>query len=521
MYSIVLCDDDEIILEGLSDYIRQEIPDIQLAATATNGISCKTYIHNIKPDILITDIRLPDCLGFDLIEYAYEVNENTSIIIISGYDDFKYAQKALKAGALGYISKPIDLEEFTAILDIAKERCGRNQKNDLMNRRMFLSDILDLKLTDPVEINDKAHTLNLDSDILYAIVIAELDTDNLHFKQSGLHNQQQIFKEFSHAVEQYPQQNFFLLRHTMQQYVFLVHAPQSQSMEHLIQEYHVHIQTDLSRGSTAAVTLSSGRYISNLSDLRQSYMEALAAMDYKFIIGTNECISYKSIRSLVHSADPGTIHTAHVNPPDISINSREQLHKQLSVLYNTLIPLGPDSRFYAHILLEQMICSISKELQQYDISLSDIVPNPMKELETILKAQSLNMMLENFRNFFSRVADFADQQQHNKYAKTIHNALHYIQDNLGNPRLNVNDVARHVYLSPGYFSLIFKKQTGETFSDYLIRLRIEKAKELIRNSNLRFFEISTMIGYENVSHFNVIFKKHAGLTPSQYRRQNI
>lgn len=520
MYSVVLCDDDEIILEGLSEFIQQEIPDVCLAASASNGVSCKASLHEIKPDILITDIRLPDCLGFDLIECAYEVNENTSIIIISGYDDFKYAQKALKSGALGYISKPIDLDEFTSILNAAKEKCSQNKKNDLLNRRMFLSDILDFKLTDAGEINAKAHSLNLDQDILHAIVIAELDTDSFHFKQYGLHRQQQAFHDFSKTAEQYPSDNFFLLRHTMQQYVFLVHAPDRDALELKIRAYHSGVQACLKESSAAAVTITYGRFISSLSNLRQSYMEALAAMDYKFIIGTSECISYKDIRTLAAPAvsepqNPGLLQMA-----DISINSRDQLNSQLFKLYHELISCGPDSRSYAQILLKQMAVSLSKEIQQYDIALTDIFSSPMTELESMLQAGSLNLMLNKFRSIYETVADFIEHQQHNKYAKTINNAIRYIQDNLSKPGLNVNDVARHIYLSPGYFSLIFKKQTGETFSDYLIRLRIDKARELIRQSNLRFFEISTMVGYENVSHFNVIFKKYTGLTPSQYRKQN-
>ena len=225
---------------------------------------------------------------------------------------------------------------------------------------MFLSDILDFKLTDAGEINAKAHSLNLDQDILHAIVIAELDTDSFHFKQYGLHRQQQAFHDFSKTAEQYPSDNFFLLRHTMQQYVFLVHAPDRDALELKIRAYHSGVQACLKESSAAAVTITYGRFISSLSNLRQSYMEALAAMDYKFIIGTSECISYKDIRTLAAPAvsepqNPGLLQMA-----DISINSRDQLNGQLFKLYHELISCGPDSRSYAQILLKQMAVSLQR-----------------------------------------------------------------------------------------------------------------------------------------------------------------
>lgn len=521
MYSAILCDDDEIILEGMKYFIEQEFPDILLAATAADGLSCRTHIEEIKPDILITDIRLPDCLGFDLIECAQRVNENAAIIIISGYDDFQYAQKALRAGALGYISKPIDLEEFSEILNTAKERCFQTLKNDLLNRRSFLSDILNLKLTDDFEINAKAHALNLSPDDYYAIAAAELDTDNPHFKQNEFPKQQNTIKNFAFIAEQYPPDNFFLLRYTMQQYIFLVHSDQKEQLEAIILNYHRTLHDHTAQNESCCITVTYGRTISRLSDLRKSYEDALSAMSFKFVIGTSSCIGYKDIRLFLN---PELIDSANLNLSqlaEISINDKDQLEQKLSQIYLHLRPLGHVSRSYAHILLEQAIFSISKEVSQYDIAMSDIFTSPVTELQNILHANSLKLMLENFSIFFKTAVTYIEHHQHNKYAKIISNALKYIADNLNRSDLSVNDVAKHVYLSTGYFSLIFKNQTGETFSDYLINLRIEKAKELIRQTNMKFFEISYLIGYENVSHFNVIFKKYTGCTPSQYRRQSI
>lgn len=519
MYRAILCDDDEIILEGLKYFMERQMPDIHLIAAASNGASCISYIKEYKPDILITDIRLPDCLGFDLIECAHAVNENTSIIIISGYDDFTYAQKALKAGALGYISKPVDLDEFRQIIETAKERCRQNVQNDLLNRRSFLTDILELRLTDEKEIEEKSKELNLASDSYYSIVIVELDTENPHFKLLDFSKQQDIYKEFSTAAEQRHADDFFLLSRTMQQYVYLAHAAKKDALPEMIREYHCLLKQKTQDNPAFSITAAYGRTIGSLTSLRKSFEDALSGLNFKFVIGSNSCIGHKDIGSLNETGMPDIENLNFSRLKDISITDKENLEQKLSEIHLHLRPLGRTSRSYASVLLEQIIFSISREVNQYDIALSDIFDSPVKEMQNILNAGDLKRMLDNFRTFFLSIASYVEQQQHNKYAKTINSALKFINEHLSDSSLNVNDVARHVYLSPGYFSLIFKTQTGETFSDYLIHLRIDKAKELIHNTNLKFYEVSYMVGYENVSHFNVIFKKYTGYTPSQYRRQ--
>ncbi len=518
MYRAVLCDDDEIILEGMKSYIEQEIPDIELVGAAADGKTCRAYIEQFKPDILITDIRLPDCLGFELIECAQAVNENTAIVIISGYDDFLYAQKALKAGALGYISKPIDLEEFSDIIGLAKKRCTQHTKNELWSRRSFLTDILDLKITDSDMIYQKSQELNLLQDVYYAIAIIELDTENPAFNQLDFHKQQTIFSNFSDMTEHNLPDGFFILRRSIQQYIILIPSENREGIDTIISDYHRVLQGLRTDKSAFYMTTAYGRTVGSLSDLRKSYEDAVSALNFKFVIGLSECIGYRDIGSLTDARLPNIDYMDLSNLGEISISNKEDFDSKLNQIHLRLRPLGKVARSYARVLLEQIIFAISKEVNQYEIALSDIFTSPVDEMKNILNARDLNLMLQNFRTFYNKTVEYVENQQHSKYAKTIHNALKYIDDNLSRSDFNVNEVAKHVYLSPGYFSLIFKNQTGETFSDYLIRLRIDKAKELIQKTNLKFFEISYMVGYENVSHFNVIFKKNTGLTPSQFRK---
>ena len=518
MYRAILCDDDEIILEGMKYFIEQEFSTIELVGVASDGRTCRDYIQQFKPDILITDIRLPDCLGFDLIECAQAVNENTAIVIISGYDDFQYAKKALKAGALGYISKPIDLEEFTEIINLAQDRCQQNIKNEQWNRRSFLTDILDSKVTNPELIAVKSKELNLAEDVYYTTAIIELDTENPAFQQMHFQKQQDIFKHFAQVTEATLPDRFFVLRRSIQQVVLLIESDTKEDIDILITHYHKSLQDDAIGILSYYVTTAYGRTVGSLTSLPKSYEDAVTALNFKFFMGLTKCISYQDIASLSDAGLPSIDHMDFSKLGEISINDKENIEQNIQQISAHLRPLGKVSRSYARVLLEQIILSISKEMSQYEIALSDIFTSPVDEMKSILDAGDLNLMLDNFRIFYNRAAEYAENQQHSKYAKTIHNAVKYIEDNLSHSDLNVNDVAKHVYLSSGYFSLIFKNQTGETFSDYLIRLRIEKAKELIQKTNLKFFEISYMIGYENVSHFNVIFKKYTGLTPSQYRR---
>ena len=521
MFKTILCDDDEIILEGMKGFITENFPDIELNAVAVDGKSCRMHIEKYKPDILITDIRLPDCLGFELIKYAQQVNENTSIIIISGYDDFTYAQKALRAGALDYITKPIDLDEFTRIINTAKERCSQNSQKQLQDCRMFLTDILDLKLTDAEEIQKNCQGLNLVYDTCYSVSIIELDVDNPKFKQLNFQDQQNIYTSFSEIAEQKSPDCFFLLRHSLHQYIYLVHADTPTQLESTISDCYQSLQQSLSGNAAFSITLAYGRTIKALTGLHKSYKDAISALNYKFIIGSNSCISYKDVGTLIDTALPDIENLNFAKLGELSINNKEELDQKLSEIRIRLSPLGKFSHSYARVLLEQLIFSISSEVNQYGISLADIFSSPVEKMQTILDSSDLIIMLGQFRSFFLTIAAYVESNQHNKYAKTIYKALKYIEDNLNRPDLNVNSVARHVYLSSGYFSLIFKNQTSETFSDYLIRQRILKAKDLILNTDLKFYEISYMVGYENVSHFNVIFKKNTGLTPSQSRRQQI
>jgi two-component system response regulator YesN len=166
-----------------------------------------------------------------------------------------------------------------------------------------------------------------------------------------------------------------------------------------------------------------------------------------------------------------------------------------------------------------IVLTIAKFVHQLGGVVDQVIPE-INYVETLLlNIKTLDQLREETRRVFAGVLAFRDSLAQNPYGAIIHQARNCLEHHYADPDLSLNDLAAQVNLSPSHFSAVFSRETGETFSEALTHLRIEKAKELLRTTTLKSFEIAFQIGYNDPHYFSHVFKKQTGLSPKQFRLQ--
>ena len=180
-----------------------------------------------------------------------------------------------------------------------------------------------------------------------------------------------------------------------------------------------------------------------------------------------------------------------------------------------------NSYIYTYYIFMNLFMSTSKFLKNIgEVKLEDVFPE-IKDIEFFcIETHNDNRLKEAIRDIFFKVINFRENHKTDKYGVIIEEAKSFIRKNLSNPDLSLNLVAYNIHVSPNHFSSIFKSSTGESFTDFLIKIRIEKAKELLNSTTLKTYEISEKIGYPDSHYFSYIFKKNTGLTPSEFKKKS-
>ncbi len=517
MFQAILCDDNEIILEGLSRQINWNDLGIRLAGTADNGRSAWELIQKISPDILITDIRMPYIDGLELSQKAKELNPNLVILIISAYDDFKYARTAVHLGAIDYILKPVNLESITAMLEKAVSRC-RQLHHD---KRISAVDILRMILTRKgvsQQILNRLQELDIDADSYCCILQTEIDPHGL--SRNPDQTRYLIERKFTSLTGVFNKNNCYILESSQNSYTLCLISGSRESLvsdrKILMEEIRRVFPSDK---TIYDIVIASGDIYKGISEIHKSIHDCTEALKLHFIKGPNADIFYKEVKPYVYREKTKdlVVPVPHINLiPYIKERDKESIERELMYFKRWLYEKGSDSYLYMTFSIGNFYSGLVKDLGECGIDLQDIFENPMEEFKKITVSTTLESGIENLKNHLYRVCDSIAINS-SRYGKLIDQALSYIQTHYTNSSFCIEEVANTVCLSTSYFSTVFKNETGITFTDYLIKIRMEKSKNLLENTNLKIYEISARAGYDNSAYFSAAFKKYYGKSPSEFQ----
>lgn len=527
MIKLLICDDEPWICFLVRQLLDADRLGIQILEDVYDGETAYQRIVSKNPDIVITDIKMPGMDGLEMIEKVRRAGLNTRFVIVSGFGTFDYARKAIRYQVEDYLIKPInktDVNEIVEKLCMAihgeKESAGQIRKtiDDLnksyaLNRSFFLSNIIfnheEIKNSNLEEVNEKYGFQFLEGHFLLGIINL-LAIEKIH-DSSGVKKMkdllQSVFSEMCFECEPYIYRESIIL--------LLNYAPEKEV--ELYKTFHHYIRKFSASPEYAGlfrtvVLLSEPvKEMDRIGDLYWETQELLPAgilRGYNCVCQVDETIT----------CDPSQIIFKEQIREGIKKSCENELVKLLSSL---LLELLTDNRSLIikapklfHVLIREVVDYVGRLTERTETQKSALIKEIMDGYPECSSSEELSEFLAG--KIYSVFNEYNRLKSANKNL-AIQTAKQYIDQHYME-NIAMEKVAQMVFLSPSYFSTLFKKELKLPFGDYLIEIRIKKAKEMLASNEYSVTQVAEMVGYKDAKYFSRIFCKKVGLKPLEYRR---
>ncbi|MEX2415998.1 MAG: response regulator [Paenibacillaceae bacterium] len=516
MYKVLLVDDERIILEGISKIIDWGAYGTVLAGTARNGLEAYEFIAAHQPDIVITDIRMPGMDGLQLVEKVRENDRHVQFIMLSGFSEFDYARKAMRYGVKHYLLKPCNEQLITqALAEVVDEWNHTQSKEQFMEKieselkkvlphakEQFLKEFVTNKTYGKRDWDDYCS--------LFGIQLDDQKVRMLLFQLEGVFEFEHMFALKNIAEDILGDQTLLLSTTISKQVLLLI---ENSNEEELLFGLIDSIKTTFFDFYKIDVTIALSE-AGDISQARSLFKETLACLNYRFYLGEG---------SLITKRDMGTIEEDHqldfTYDEDklcllIKTGRMDDVLKEIEEFFEALVHLRMDTTVTKSYVIPMYMAIIRQgNPRSMHIYLKEFVR--LDKLDTI----------QGLRDFVEHAAREITSDHYeltkNKQSSVINKVERIIHSNLHNAQLSLYGVANEMlYMNADYLGKLFKKETGERFSNYVMKARMEKAIELIGEmEDVRVFELAELLGFgDNPQYFSQVFKKHTGFTPTEFKR---
>lgn len=516
MYSVLLVDDEEVICRGLKSMLeRIGHVDIDEIYTAYDGDKALDEMREKKPDIIITDIRMPVYSGLDIIRAASEQAIDSKFIVLSGYDDFEYVKEAFKLGVQDYLLKPAGMEELKDVLEkvIANIKEEHQQKLSQEHRKSrFLHAVLENSLNkifsgglQPEEgVKKLFHELGITlkkpcfSVGIISPVYASSDGEAGRIVLQNIDDIGSILSDKDDMDILY----FFDYRNDIVM-VFNIgplvdHEKLSACM--------IKMSERIKKNTPMECFMSLGGIEKDVEKLPKCYEQAREALEYRLIYNPYEVIRYPSLKAKNSSMG---------NMENLLQKLDSYIRDQNSVEISNLI----DGIFSREHLKNYNMESIRLLYRSIVRRITDMAENRNLRMFAEIRGDISEFhSLSDIRIYLKAVIHdaIAHIKEKNRGKSPVDLVKKFVRENF-NKDIDMAIAANMVSMSYTYFSKLFKDETGMNYTDYLIKTRMEKALELLNNPVYRIHDIAVSVGYGNPKHFTRAFKNYFGISPSEYR----
>ena len=522
LYRVLLVDDEEDIREGISRKMDWLGLGFSLVGEAANGQDALELAESLRPDVILTDIKMPFMDGLELCRILTDRLPAARFVVFSGFDAFEYAKQAIQMNVVEYILKPINADELSAVLRRLKDQLDRERaerrnvellrsrymENLPILRELFYANLLDGRIEPGTE-RERAARLDIDlQGEEWAVGLAYIGSD----RRDALSTL---------SVQKLLEESLTADRCKLSLYndwvAVIVSLTESFTIYDLIRVLD-RVCTLAASYLSLTLTVGVGAPCKELSGMARSAAEARTALEYRSMVGRGQVIYIGDLEPdggqvlTFEEADERTLTAA------VRLGSEQEVRDAAAALAGKIREANPSAGQY-NLFLMELVTHLMKMTRRSGVGVEEVFGTGFSLPIQDSALPSLEELEGWCAERYLRLRPLIRRRQTDSAGQTVEAAKEYIRQHYAESDLSVEKLCAYLHLSSTYFSTLFKRETGTSFTAYVTTVRMEAAAEAIRGTEEKTYLIAQRCGYEDPNYFSYVFKRHFGVTPTKYRSE--
>ena len=523
LYKLLLVDDEDEVRGRISSLIDQN-SGFLVVGKAGNGHDAYELVEELKPDVVLTDIKMPFIDGIELARMLKRDFPTVKVAFISGYDEFKYAQEAIKLNVVSYLMKPLTSSDINSFLQSLKvkldEEYSRKFNDDeaLKNYKDSLPLLIDHTISSVLISREqtkdhierlKQYGLDTESG-RYVSCLLEIDSSKNLDELMSLEKIKVLLHELFHAYfDTYPFKYFL----SIQNGILMIIKENDQPLIKTVDSFLYELVQTADQYMDIRIRIGISNIFNHFEQLQKSYQEAKEAIRYGKFLNTGRIVYINEVEHRETDRIAFDLEEIKSIENTIKFGSKEEIHELLE--QKKLEIKNHENMISSDFFLIGLANLMIDFAQSINVDLSTVVSENL--LQKLLSFSTLDEIFDWTETILLELKQNLIQTSLSRTERILEEVILYVEQNFANPLLSLNMVCDQFDISISYLSMLLKKEKNVTFNKYVIEVRMEHAKRLLKESPLKIVDIANQCGYNEVYYFSHSFKKYTGHSPKQYR----
>ncbi len=525
MYSVFIVDDEIIVREGLRKRIDWDHSLFSFAGEAGDGEIALSMIQDIKPDILITDIRMPFMDGLELSREVKKIQPWIKIIILSGHDEFDYAKKAISIGVEDYILKPFTPDEIISSLSKLAEALDKEKResSDISRMKRDLESgynlARDKMLTDLVlgaMESSKAVEMAAEFNIKLRSRFYMVSVSEIHFKD----DMDRLLEAKSYLTAFLGQEQiaFFISPNSL---VSIVQGQTEESCEDESFSLAQSVKHECEKAEGVSIVTAISHPVEHIASISEAFKDASLLLKRCRFTEQSRIVSADDVKESSFALDEGALVLQENDPlvDRLSYAGESEIDQIVLEYIDMLGNNGESFSIIASYLLVDVIMAVSKVIESLEGDVKQVMPEILSRSFVENAVRNQEVFIGEVKAILQKLLCWRNSRATGRYSDVILRAKKFIDENFADPDICLRSVAQEVNFSPNHFSTVFSQDCGMTFIEYLTQVRVSQAKKLLKSTDKKSADIAYEVGFNDPHYFSFIFKKEVSLSPREWRQK--